>query len=152
LKTDKKFAKNTISRGCGVAFQFLENVRKRRLIAENPFEPLTEQVTGNKARQHFIDKEIAERVLAKCSNLEYAVIFAGARYAGLRTPSESNVLRWEDIDWQRNRFTVRASKTEHHEGKAERVVPLWPAFRKHLEALYDSIVVETGKAPEGHVI
>ena len=35
-------------------------------------------------------------------------------------------LRWQDIDWDRERFIVRSSKTEHHEGKASRVVPLFP--------------------------
>ncbi len=46
-------------------------------------------------------------------------------------------LRWEDIDWQRNRFTVRSPKTEHHEGKAFRVVPIFPELRPYLNAAWD---------------
>ena len=51
----------------------------------------------------------------------------------LRCPSELEHLRWSDIDWTKNRFTVRSPKTEGHEGKDKRVVPLFPELRKELE-------------------
>ena len=34
-------------------------------------------------------------------------------------------LRWQDIDWQGERFHVHASKTEHHEDEGNRVVPMF---------------------------
>jgi integrase len=148
LKTDKKLAKNTIARGCGVASQFFEDAWERELIPKNPFKKLPEQVTGNKSREFFLEDADAKRVLAAAKNPFYAAIFALARYGGLRTPSEPYGLRWEDIYWERNRFLVRSPKTEQHEGKAERKVPLFPELRPYLEALYDAIVIETGKAPD----
>lgn len=41
-------------------------------------------------------------------------------------------MRWQDIDWESNRFTVRYSKTEHHAGGASRSVPLFPEIRREL--------------------
>jgi hypothetical protein len=51
-------------------------------------------------------------------------------------------LRWGDIDWARNRFTVTSPKTEHNAGGESRIVPLFPELRPHLEAAFDA-------APEG---
>src|SRR5262249_30854877 len=59
------------------------------------------------------------------------------RYGGLRCPSEVLALRWGDIDWERSRFTVRSRKTEHHEGKDRRMVPIFPELRLHLADAFD---------------
>jgi hypothetical protein len=47
-------------------------------------------------------------------------------------------LTWGDVDWERGRFRVSSPKTEHHEGKEERWVPLFPELRPHLEAAFDA--------------
>jgi len=60
------------------------------------------------------------------------LLFALARFGGLRTPSESLRLRWEDIDWSSGRMVVHSSKTEHHDGQATRVVPIFPELRRYL--------------------
>jgi hypothetical protein len=78
---------------------------------------------------------------------EWKLIFALARYAGLRTPSGSRLLTWNDIQWHENKMMVSSPKTEHHEGRAKRVVPIVPELLPYsLEAL--------DRAPEGttHVI
>jgi len=80
---------------------------------------------------------VAEKVLATCPSLEWRLIFALARFGGLRTPSETALLRWGDIDWAQGRMTVTSPKTEHHEGKESRVVPLFPEIRLLLEAAFD---------------
>ncbi len=41
------------------------------------------------------------------------------------------------MDWEHNRLTVRSPKTEHHEGHAERIVPLFPEVREHLLAVFE---------------
>ena len=55
-----------------------------------------------------------------------ALIFALARYGGLRTPSETKSLKWGDVDFERGRIRVPSPKTEHHEGKGSRLIPLFP--------------------------
>ena len=51
----------------------------------------------------------------------------------MRCPSELKRLKWMDINWDQNRFLVRSSKTEHHEGKDKRLVPLFPELREELD-------------------
>ena len=50
----------------------------------------------------------------------------GNRYGGLRTPSETLLLRWSDINWGEGRMLIHSPKTEHHEGGESRLVPLFP--------------------------
>lgn len=70
-----------------------------------------------------------------------------SRFGGLRVPSEALVLQWADVDWEHSRIRVRSPKTEHHAGGGERLVPIFPEIREHLQAVYDA-------APEGstHVV
>jgi integrase len=46
-------------------------------------------------------------------------------------------LRWSDIDWVLGRIVIRSPKTEHHEIKEHRVIPLLPELRPYLEAVRD---------------
>src|SRR5262249_50284009 len=63
---------------------------------------------------------------------------------GLRCPSEHFALKWSDIDWDNGRFLVHSPKTEHHEGKADRCVPIFPELLPYMEEAFDL-------APEGEV-
>jgi hypothetical protein len=110
---------------------------KRRLVADNPFAELKSRVTGNQERFYFIDRETAEKVIAACPDAQWRLLFALSRFGGLRCPSEHLALRWGDIDWESNRIRVPSPKTEHHEGKAERWIPLFPELRPHLEECFD---------------
>jgi integrase len=129
------FADNTARRVCGRAKQFFEAARKKRLILESPFEDIGDcQVKSNKSRDRFITRDEAQKVFDACPNAQWRLLFALSRYAGMRCPSEHAGLRWSDIDWANNRFTVRSPKTEHHEGHDSRVVPIFAELRPYLEA------------------
>jgi len=52
-------------------------------------------------------------------------------------PSEPLVLRWGDVDWENGRITVHSPKTEHHEGKESRQIPLFPEIRPYLEQVWE---------------
>ncbi len=60
-----------------------------------------------------------------------------SRYGGLRCPSEHLSLTWGDVDWERDRITVRSPKTEHNPGGESRMIPLFPELRPYLEAAFD---------------
>jgi integrase len=137
IQLAKTLAENSVRRHCGLAKQFFNAAIRRELIQKNPFSDLVCAVKRNTARYHFISRKDAEAVLEACPNAEWRLLFALARFGGLRVPSEVMALRWEDIDWQRNRFTVRSPNTEHHEGKAFRVVPIFPELRPYLDAAWD---------------
>ena len=72
-----------------------------------------------------------------CPNAKWRLLVGLARYGGLRVPSEVVALRWGDIDWDKGTFTVTSSKTEHHEGKGERMVPLFPELLPLLQEAFD---------------
>ena len=72
---------------------------------------------------------------------EWKLLFALARYGGLRIPSEALLLRWADIDWDHDRFTVHSPKTEHHEGKGERIVPIFPELHPYLLDAFENAAV-----------
>jgi integrase len=127
-------ADNTVRRRCGIAKQFFRAAERKGLIAKNPFADLVAAVRANASRFHFISREIAERIIEACPSAEWRLLFALSRYGGLRCPSEHLSLRWSDVDWARGRITVRSPKTEHHQGKESRVIPLFPELRPHLEA------------------
>ena len=46
-------------------------------------------------------------------------------------------LRWADIDLEHERFTIHASKTEHHASGGVRVAPIFPELKRHLLAVFE---------------
>jgi integrase len=133
------YAENTIRKVCSVVRQFFTDAVERELIVENPFNQrsIPTSTGGNPDRQAYISVETAESVLNACPDSQWRLLFALSRYAGLRCPSEHLALRWSDVNWERNRMTVRSCKTEHHEGKSQRVVPIFARLRPFLEAAFD---------------
>ena len=119
-------AENTVRRCCGIAKQFMRAAQRKGLVDFNAFADQVAAVRGNPEKFYFLTREDAAKVMEACPDLQWRMIFSLCRFGGLRCPSEVLALRWQDIDWDRERFIVRSSKTEHHEGKASRVVPLFP--------------------------
>ena len=111
---------------------------RKRLILENPFADMKGiAVRENKSRDFFITRDMATAVLNACPDTEWKLLFALARFGGLRTPSEPLTLRWSDVDWERSRIRVSSVKTAHHEGHAERWVPMFPELKPLLEQAFD---------------
>ena len=126
---------NTITKRCQFSNQFFRSAERHRLIDDNPFSHLKGKVTA--AEKHFVTPEEAIQVFDACPDLQWRTIFALCRYAGMRCPSEVLALRWQDIDWEKERFTVHSSKTEHHVGKGTRVVPIFPELRPYLDESFE---------------
>lgn len=114
------------------ARQFFKDAIDRKLITDNPLAGVKAGGMTNTDRYHYVSPADIEKVIAKCPDPEWKVIFALARYGGLRVPSETNALRWGDIDFNDRRMNVRSPKTEHHEGGASRTVPLFPELLPYL--------------------
>ena len=138
----RPLAENTVRRATGRARQMFTDAIRRGLAEINPFADLPAAVRPNRGRDYFVSREEAAAVLDACPDAEWRVLFALARFGGLRTPSEPGPLKWSDIDWSRGRFRVPSRKTEHHEGGAERIVPIFPALLPHLREAWEA-------APEG---
>jgi len=106
-----KLSENTVRRRCAVAKQFFNRAVKQRLLAVNPFRELKGEVMGNEEKQHFISTADADSVLAACPDAEWRLLFALARYGGLRCPSEHLALKWAGVDWEKGRLTVYSPNT-----------------------------------------
>lgn len=125
-------AEATIAKRVKLARQIFRRGIKWRMLVENPFAEVKVGSQKNKARQRFIPLADAQRVLDACPDDQWRLLFALSRFGGLRCPSEHLALKWSDIDWERGQIRVTCSKTEAHEGKAERFTPLFPELRPYL--------------------
>jgi integrase len=129
-------SENTARRRCGTARQFFADAVERRIIVENPFAGIKGvAVRENRARDYFVTRKEADAVLKACPDVQWQLLFSLSRYGGLRCPSEHLALTWADVDFDAGRIRVRSAKTEHHEGKGERTMPLFPELRPYLEAV-----------------
>jgi len=105
------------------------------LLDRNPFRGIKIDLSSDKTKNRYINREIATAILEACPSQEWRVLFALARFGGLRCPSEVLRLRWADINWERCRFKVHSSKTKRF-GKGERIVPLFGELRAKLNDLF----------------
>jgi len=135
-------SENTVRKHIAVAKRIFNTALRKQLIEENPFADQAATIQANSERFYFVTQEEAEKVLDACPDAEWRLIFALARYGGLRCPSDYLDLTWDDVNWSEGRFTVYSPKTKQY-----RTVPLFPEVRKYLEEAFD-------QAPEGavHVI
>jgi len=122
----KGLGENSVRRRCGMARQFFNAAIRQRIIRENPFRDIKCNVRAMPDRFFYVTREMALKVLDACPNIQWKVIFALARFGGLRCPSEIQGLMWEDVDFGNSRIRVRSPKTEHHENGASRIIPLFP--------------------------
>jgi integrase len=133
-------AENYIRGICRKARQFFRSAVDHRVIHENPFAGMKRltDLASPKSRQFYVTRALADQVLENCPDDEWRLIFALARYGGLRCPSELVPLVWSDIDWKKGQFVVHCIKTEGYDGRETRTVPLFPELRPYLEACYRS--------------
>lgn len=105
-----------------------------RRLKRNPFRALKRlTVRADKSRQAFVTASDIHKVIEHAGDREFGLLIALCRFAGLRNPSETLLLRWENVDLPGGRMTVSSPKTAHHEGKEWRVVPITADLRPYLE-------------------
>lgn len=130
---DRGLAPATTYRRLKMAKMLFGHAVKLKVIAENPFADLKAKNVNPAERRVYIPAGDIERVIAAAKPF-WRTLFALSRFAGLRTPSESLLLRWSDVDLATGRMTIHSPKTEHHEGGASRVCPVFAALRPYLDA------------------
>jgi integrase len=140
---------NTVRKHLAVAKLFFGAARRQRLIPESPFADQKTSSRANPSRYYFLSQADAQRVLNKCPDAQWRLLFALSRYGGMRCPSEHLALTWADVDWERSRITVRSSKTEHHEGGGVRQVPIFPELRPYLEEVFNEAEKNLARPPVG---
>ena len=106
-----------------------------KIIDENPFCEVKTQKSSVKVNE-FVPREVVDKLMKK-ANPVWQVILGLSRYGGLRTPSETLSLRWDDIDWEMNRMSIPEPKVEHHEGRGIRSCPIFPELRPILDEAFE---------------
>lgn len=132
-----RFAAATACMHVKKARQFFADAVDRALVNENPFSKLKLGSQVNASRNRYVPAADIERVIAACPDAEWRLVFALARYGGLRMPSEMQRLRWQDVDWDAGLMHVHSPKTEHHEGGDARFMPILPALFPHLRERFE---------------
>jgi len=105
-------------------------------ITESPLTGIGRGDFRNKKNDRYIKMGEYYKLLDSCPCQDWRTIIALARIGGLRCPSEVLALKWEDVNWEQDRFYVRSPKTEHHEGGEGRWVPLFPELKSEMETLF----------------
>ncbi len=136
--SEQGLSPSTVNKRSANAKVFFHVAVKRKLIASNPFIELESKSIANKARQYFIERKDAEKILAACPDAQWRLIFALCRYAGLRCPSEVLALQWGDVNWEQGRILIHSCKTERHEGRESRVIPIFPEILGPLQEVFDA--------------
>jgi integrase len=131
--------KPTAAKYIAFARQVFNHAVDTKLLEENPFSGVKTTKNPHKSRQHYIDVATANKVLDKCPDIQWKLVFALARFGCFRCPSEHMKLRWEDVLWDEQKIVVHSPKTEHHEGGESRVIPLFPELLPLLEQAFDSL-------------
>jgi integrase len=123
-------ATSTVSKRVKTARAVFRKAVEWQTCESNPFAHVWAGGEWNPARLRFISAEVAAKVLDHCPDTETKLVFALARYGGLRCPSEHLALNWEDINWEHPaRFTVHASKKERDKTGGVRIVPMFDELR-----------------------
>ncbi len=148
LSVTKKLSANSCKRRSAIVKQFLAYAVKKGLLQSNPFAVLKGlQVTGNRERFVFIDRETIDKVVDKAPDAEWRLMIALSRWAGLRCPSEHMALRWTDILWDESKMVVRQPKLEHHEGHESRRVPIFVELLPFLRTAFVLVQPEMENQP-----
>ena len=131
-------SENTARKHIAISRQFFNSAIDAGYIRKNPFKGQPVSVRANPERFFYITQEMALKVLEACPDTQWRLIFGLARWGGLRCPSEVLRLKWQDIDFEHNQFTVHASKTEHHANGGVRTVPMFPELRPLFQDAFDN--------------
>lgn len=151
LRSDK-LAEATVRKRCAIASKMMRFAVRDDLMDRNPFEFAGIKM-GNIASEHrqYIAAADALLVLNELPDTQWRLLFTLSRWGGLRVGSEPRLMRWGDIAWDHMKLTVHSPKTEHHPGRATRVIPL---FQEIIDALEDRLEVAeaAGEAGPGDLV
>jgi integrase len=135
---DNRLSPPTVAKRVSVAKQVFRAAVRWGWIDKSPFDGLRPGSQANPARARYIPLETIREVLDACPSIDWKLIVALSRMAGLRCPSEIGSLTWDAINWEKGGLTVLAKKTEHHGGDhAVRIVPICPELRAILADAFE---------------
>lgn len=132
------YAEATVAMYVKKARAFFGDAVDRRVIPVNPAKAVEPGRMDNPDRVVYVPVGNATKLIDTATDAEWKLLFALARFNCLRIPSESNALTWADVDWERQRMTIRSPKTRRRANKGVRVVPLMPEVLPYLRDVFEA--------------
>ncbi|MGE0481907.1 MAG: tyrosine-type recombinase/integrase [Phycisphaerae bacterium] len=123
----QRLAPATVRKRVRFVKQLLRAAVRGRLLSENPFADQKTSNVTDRSRLVYVPAELVLKVADELSTPEVRLVFLLARFAGLRTPSECDALRWSDVNFAAGTMNVFAPKTDR-----TRVVPILPQVEGEL--------------------
>ncbi len=123
LLLKKGLSQNTAGRRLGRVREIFNQAQELGLVNKNPFKNRAVSVAVGAAAKTYVDVQAIQQVIDYCADFEWKLLFALARYVGVRVPSEIVDLQWTDVNWERNTILIRSPKTAC-KGKPARLVPI----------------------------
>lgn len=120
-----KLARATVAMRMKKAKLFFSDAKRRGIVDASPFDGVPAGSDRNAKRVKFIPRAVVDKVIDTAKSPQWKLLIALSRYGGIRVPSEMQRLRWCDVLFAEKKFIVHSTKTEHHEGKETRVVPMF---------------------------
>lgn len=119
---------NTAKRRLGRVREIFNEAVEFGIIHSNPFQMRSLPVSVGAGAKDYVEASTIQAVIEHlpADKLEWKLLLAFGRFVGCRMPSEIENLTWDDVNWAANTILLRSPKTEHHEGKSERMVPIFP--------------------------
>jgi len=124
-------ADSTVGRAIRGARMFFTAWVRDGILSRNPFDGVKGSNAIDESRNHYIPAETVKLAMEYCPDAEWRVIFALARFGGLR-PGEIFVLKLDAIKWERDIIIVTSPKTKLHVGGGQREIPIFPELRPYL--------------------
>lgn len=127
----RPLAESTTRKRCAIASKFFRAAKRRKLIADNPFDTDAVPRSNIATTKHaYIKAADAQAVIDKLPGTQWKLLFGLCRWGGLRI-GETRLLKWGDVQWAENRLLVTSPKTARY-GQGSRLVPLFPELAKLL--------------------
>lgn len=132
----ERYALATVNKTIKMAKAFFTYAVRLKWLTSNPMADTKAGKMTNAEHMRFISIEDATKLIEVLPDIEWKLLVALARFAGLRVPSEAFRLRWQDVLWDSNRIHVTSTKTKRYD-KGERIIPIFAALRPYLEEAWD---------------
>ena len=143
IGTKRKTRSEATVRGhCRDVKKLFNDAVERELITRSPFDKLASAAVSSH-NEHYVTPKDTKTVLATCPTIQWKTLFGLARLAGLRCPSETHTVSWNDVNWDRSRLTVYAPKTN-----STRLVPIVPELLQILEEAFTAAEGDLATAAE----
>lgn len=119
-------AESTAGKRCEKAKGYFRTAVENNWLQKNPLEEVSTSAKAPRDRDVDISQADSNRILQEIVDPKFALVYALARYGGLRTPSEPNVIELDHIRWDDHQIHIHAPKT------GLRTIPIFAEIRPHL--------------------